>query len=386
MRKGVVYLLSLLLLFALITDTLALSFDIAFSHPAKLEKWLAQSNFYNSFVNNAIKQAESATESQLQPNGGVSLNDVAVQQTAESAFTPALVQQDVDAILNSNYAWLEGKTATPNFSIDLSSAKDSFAQRVGLYVQSHLSSLPVCTTAQALSQPTTDPLSMTCRPAPLNPADIGAQVTQQLQSNNNFLSNTVITPSTINPNGNGGGQPYYQKLSFAPRAYRAAIELPWILGGLAIVSVLGIVFMAPRKRAGLRRIGVILLEAGLVLVVTKFISDIAFSKIEAKAFNNASVGPLQQSLTAFAHLAETQLVHIDLCAGMGLVVLSLAIIMSLIFTRNRTDGRPPKPATSAAVSPDNEPRPPASDRTGAAGQSSSTESQTPNKRPPRLIQ
>lgn len=387
-RKGVVHLLSLLLFSALLGGVVAASVDIAFSHPDKVEAWLSQSNFYNSFVNNAVKQANDSANNNGQSNG-VSLNDVAVQQAAESAFSPALVQKDVNTILDSNYAWLQGKTKTPDFSVDLSSAKESFAQKVGQYVQAHLASLPVCTTAQALTQPTTDPLAMTCRPAVLDPVVAGAQATKQLEASSDFLNNPVITANTINQNGNASS-PYYKQLSAAPRVYRAATSLPWVLAAVAVLCAVGIFFIAPRKRLGLRRIGYVLLVAGVLLTAVKFVADAVFKRVEDKLFNQAVNGPLQQSLTTVAHKAESQLVNVNMYFGIAFVVLALVIFVVLIVTRGRAI-KPPKlgPAVAAASEKPKAMPAPKSSAPPAAPSAAGEQPRptvTRSKRPPRLIQ
>ena len=378
-RKGIVHVLSLVLLLSLLTGALAVSINVAFGHSAKLESWLAQSNLYSSFVSSAIKQAKTSTANNGQSggSGGISLNDVAVQQAAQSAFSPILLQQYVHTFLNSNYAWLEGKTRKPEFSIDLSGAKKNFAQQVGQYAQARLATLPVCTPAQlatAEQQLSNDPLSLTCRPSVLSPAAEGAMVTQQLENSGGFLSNPVITADSINPNGGNKAQPYYQKFSAAPRIYRLATQLPWELGAAALLSTIGIIFIAPRKRRGLRRVGIVMLEAGILLVAEKFLADIVFKKVEAKAFNNASVGPLQQSLTNFAHLAESQLVNVNLYFGVAFIVLALAIFVVLIVTRNRTPSLTPAKEKG-------------SNNTPASGEQASTSSHSPlsddNSTPPK---
>lgn len=394
-RKGIVHLLSLVLMVSLIGGAAAVSVDIAFGQPAKVEAWLDQSNIYSSFVNNAIKQANTSANGGGQ-GGGISLNDVAVQQAANSAFSPALLRQDVNSVINSNYDWLEGKTATPDFKVDLSAAKTSFAQQVGQYVEARLASLPVCTTAQlplAEQQLNSDPLSLTCRPAPLSPATEGASVTQQLSNSGDFLGNPVITADTISPNGNNNSnQPYYKKLSAAPRLYRLATSAPLVLGALAVLTAAGVLFIAPSKRRGLRRIAWVLLEAGILLTIMKFATDFAFKKAEDQIFNKASVGALQQSLTDFAHRAESQLVSVNLYAGIAFLVLAVAIFTYLIISH----GRQPRAGTKTPApgpkkpdaSPDTSSSPAAGQPTAPSNNDPVSQSATeaPKPKRPRLIQ
>lgn len=340
LRKGFVHLLSVLLLIALVGGALAASVDRDLSHPYKVKSWLSQSRLYDHFLANIITEAKQSAGDKEQ-SGSVSLSDSAVQQAAQSAFPPQLLEQSVNTFLDSNYAWLDGQSGTPNFTIDLTSAKLSFALQVGQYVRSYSSGLPVCTVAQLVEMQTQviDPLSATCRPPNTTPEALGAQTTRQIATSSDFLSDPVITASTLNPKAaSGQDQPYYQKLSHLPQAYRLATKLPWILGGLAVISSLGIIYIAPRKRWGLRRIGIILTEAGIILVAIKFIADFVFKKLEHRVFNSASIGQLQQSLTDFAHRVETSLVKTDLLIGILFLVLALAIFGSLFKTRHGSPG------------------------------------------------
>jgi hypothetical protein len=335
-RKGIVYLLSLSLLVTLVGTAVATSANQTLGKPKKVETYLAQSKLYDHFVAYTADQAKK-TSGDGDQSGSVSLSDAAVQTAAKSAFSPQLIQKSVNTFIDSNYAWLEGKTATPNFTIDLSSQKQTFAQKVGEYVKTYTAGLPVCTDAQAAQQQNTDPLAATCRPAALTPEDAGAQTTQRLSTTSDFLSNPIITASSINPKGNQQSKPYYQKLSRLPQLYRLATKLPFIFGGLSILSALGVIFIMPERRKGVRRVGIVLLASGIILVAMKFIADFGFKQMEHRVFNSASIGQLQQSLTDFGHRVESSMVRTDLIFGIVFLLLALVILGILFRTRQKSD-------------------------------------------------
>src|SRR5690349_7852336 len=121
MRKFGVVVFSCVLFISLLSLAFSVSTNLALSHPKKIEKWLSQSGFYGSFVGTAIDQADKTAGDDQ--SGGVSLSDSAVKQAAESAFSPSLIQKNVNTFLDSNYSWLQGKTDKPGFNIDLTQAK-----------------------------------------------------------------------------------------------------------------------------------------------------------------------------------------------------------------------------------------------------------------------
>jgi hypothetical protein len=320
------------------------SFNRTLGQPEKVEKYLDQSRVYDHFVTYIAKQtSESEGDNH---SGSVSLSDVAVQSAAKDAFPSDLIQKGVNTFIEANYAWLEGKTAKPEFKIDLSKQKETFAQKVGRIVKGYTATLPVCTRAQELKEKGIDPLAATCRPKDVTPAEAGAQTARRLSTTGDFLSNPVITAKAVNPKGNQDKEPYYEKLSHLPQTYRLGKKMPFILGVLSILFAASIVFMALTRRRGLRRVGLVLALAGAVLVAHKFMSDFLVDKVKAHVFNDSSVGELQRSLTDFFHRVVSSMAKTDLIFGIAFLILAAAILIGLFATRNKTP-KPPKDETGA---------------------------------------
>jgi hypothetical protein len=387
MRKFGVVVFCLVLFVSLLSLAFSTSSSLAFTHPKKIEKWLSQSGLYGSFVDTAIEQADKTAGDDQ--SGGVSLSDAAVKHHAQTAFSPQLIQRNVNLFIDSNYAWLDGKTAKPQFKVDLTSAKASFAERVGNYVRTYLSHLPACTPAQQakIDLSTVDPLTLNCRPTGLDPVAEGKLVAQQMESNGDFLGNTVITADTFGSKGDMQTTPYYVKYASAPQAYKFGKIVPWVAGALTLLSSAAIYFLAARRRKGVKIIGITLATAGIILVLTKFISDQAFRTLERHIFNQSSIGNLQKSLTTSLHYAENQLTKIDLWFGIGYLVLAALLICTLIITRQR-GLRIPKPlqAIMPSDSPEQAPTAPV-----APTDSNNTRAPKPavkprRPKPPRLVQ
>jgi hypothetical protein len=334
-RRIFVFLFSIVLLASLVSIALATSAQVGLAHPSKIEGWLDQSNLYSSLSTTIANKAQNSIENNV--SGGVSISKTLVQQAAQSAFPQSLLKQSVQTFINSNYEWLEGKSTTPNFTIDLSGAKQAFATQVAeASVVAHLTGLPTCTAAQTLQLENANPLLLSCLPAGISPQLEASQVSQQVVNDSSFLSKPVITASTVSTKGLNGGEPYYKKLSALPKSYQLAKKLPWILGIISILSILIIVFCSRSKRIGIRFIGIILLISGLLLVADKFLTDFAFNKLKDRAFNSVGSSQIQQSLTSFVHFIEKELVKIDLWFGLGYVALAVVLIGILILTRHRT--------------------------------------------------
>ncbi len=394
-RKGFVFLLSLALLVSLVGLALSVSAKANLTHPQKLETWLDQSNFYSSLVTNELRDAQQSATGDTGA-GRIVLSDPPFQAAVRSVFTTQLLKQYTSTVLNSNYAWLEGKTSTPNFTIDLRPAKQKLAQQIGQAVETRLTSLNLCTNAQlAQLQSTlnTDPLAIPCQLPTVNPQTAGTQATAQVNDSESFLNNPVITPNSLNPDGNKQGKPYYQRLSSAPKLYKWGQRLPLIFGGLTILMLMGIFFLTPRRRRGLRRIGSVMVLAGIILVAIKFVADTAFNHAEKQLFNGSGIGQLQHSLTGFLQRLEAQLVKIDLWFGIAFLALGALLLGILWLSRDK--GPKAAKVKGSALDTPNEPiaAPPASGPTNRGTKSSlpalkQPVRSKPNKprRPPRLIQ
>lgn len=390
MRRFGVVVFSCVLFISLLSLALSTSTNLALSSPKKTEKLLGQSGLYGSFVDTAIDQADKTAGNDQ--SGGVSLSDTAVKQAAESAFSSQLIQKNVNVFLDSNYAWLQGKSSKPDFNIDLTAAKADFADRVGRYVTTYLSTLPACTPAQSaqIDFSTADPLTLQCRPNGTDPAAEGAVVADQIESNGAFLSNTVITPETFNSSGQTDSTPYYKKYASAPKMYQIGTKIPWIAAVLMVLSAAGVFFLAVRRRKGLKIIGTLLAVSGVILILAKLVSDQIFKAIEHHVFNQASVGALQKSLTGFLHQLESQLVKTDLWFGIIYLLLALAIFAVVFGTRQR-GLRMPKPlqllmptdgSAGQRASGTSAPRP----KPAAKPAPKPASGQRPRPRPRRLVQ
>lgn len=348
LRKGFVHILGVLLFISLVGGVAAVSLRQNFSKPDQLKSWLSQSKIYDKAVSAALSQTQE-DDTKNGGSGSVSLSDSSVKQAAEQAFSPQLLETSVNTFIDSNYAWLQGKTGIPTFNIDLSSAKEDFATKVGKAVTARLTSLPVCTPAQlAAIQIPVDPLSIDCRPAILVPITEGARVTQEIRDSD-FLNQPNLTADTVGRNKDSTDKPYYNSASKAPKYFQLAQKLPLIFAGLAALTTLGVLFISPTRRKGWRRVGVILTEAGIVLIASKFVADAMVSKVADK-LSNSALDQIKQPRDDLVHQIEASLFQINLYAGIVFFVLAIAIFIYLFRTRTSDKQPEPAPVSDNAVS------------------------------------
>lgn len=360
-RKSFVGLLSLVLLSSLLVTAFSVSFVLNLRQPSRIESWLSDSKVYDHFVSSVIDQSRETTRRTSAPGEMIAVpapaTDAAIKQAAEQAFSAQLLQQSTETFIRSNYAWLEGKTTTPDFTIDLTAAKMDFANRVGEYIRQSSAKLPVCTSTElailqggarqggTTQETTVDPLTASCRPATVTPEAMAAETTARLSTSDDFLSNPVITAKTLNPRDNkGGSRPYYVKLAKLPQAYQASQKLPLVTAAVVLLSGLGIVLLSSKRRKGWQRVSLILILAGGLLIAVRFAADAVLQRLQHRVFNPSSEGQLQNALIDFVHRVESALVRTDFWFGIICLALAVGIIIALLKTRAT-------PATNAAFIP-----------------------------------
>ena len=262
LRKMLLVFLGALLpffLFALAVDT---SIIRATGSSDPIKKILANSGIYDSIISSALDQAKSEVGSQ----DDVNLSDQTVKTIAERTFTPQFLKENTEQVLDSIYLWLDGKTTLPNFKIDLSSLKTTFAVEAAKVAQERAATLPACPAGLSGSADNFEPFSATCLPRSLTPALVNDQVKNSLSSGEGFLENPVITADTIKVSGSNQSV-FADQLKDVPNYYQQVKKTPIYLAILSLLIALGVIFLSSSRRAGLRRVGIILVIVGTLLLI-----------------------------------------------------------------------------------------------------------------------
>jgi hypothetical protein len=236
--------------------------------PAPVKKILSGSGIYGSAVDQVLEQNSKVSA------GGqeISLTDPAIKSAAKTSFSPQVVQDTSEKIIDGTYDWLNGKTSQPNFNVDLSTSKATFAANVGTAATERASTLPVCPGRTIPSA--SNPLDITCLPRGLTPAQVGAQAQSDVLHGEGFLDNPVISPDQFK--GSGSNQPIFSgQLKNLPAQYRRIKATPVILIILSILSTLGVIFLSATKRKGLKHVGIILVTIGVFMMVFAWVLNLA---------------------------------------------------------------------------------------------------------------
>jgi hypothetical protein len=315
--------------------------------PGPVKQILSESGIYNSVVGNALDQAKKSSGGSSE----VSLTDPAIKNAAEESFNPHVVQDSSEKVIDGVYGWLDGKSSKPDFSIDLSDAKNNFAEKVGQAAKTKAATLPVCTSAPT----TTDPFSATCIPPGVTPAQVGEQAKNDVLKGQGFLEHPVVTANSFK-SATGNDSVFDGKLKNAPKQFQRAKKTPFILAGLTILAMLAIVFLSATKRKGLRHVGITLALVGaLMLAIAWGLNRVVAQNITPKIIVENKV--LQNSVRTLA----TDLAHrIDQnywIFGIAYTLLGLILIISTLFIGRNRSKKEPKQTSANETRPSREPEP-----------------------------
>lgn len=331
-----------LLFVTLLGAVISTSLFAGIGNKEQTKQWFNKSGIYDQLVTNAINNAQDSSQSGAD-TASISLKDPAVQEIARSVYSPKFVQQRVETFLDSNYQWLQGKTETPKFKIDLTDNKQTFATTVGSNVQTYLSGLKTCTPeqlAQLQASSVSSPLTIACRPATIDPKTEATRITEQI-SNGPFIDNPVITADTVSSDyGIEGSRPYYQRYAVAPKLYRALQALPLILAVVSLILIMALFSLGATKRATARRIAFVSLLVGVSLIIIKFVADYILNKVQNHVFTNQNASELQAPVTSIVHSFERAVTQIDLYAGIVFILLGCVLLLVVgHINKNRSKAR-----------------------------------------------
>jgi hypothetical protein len=334
------------LLFLLATVTAVI---VVFGNPTHIKKALKTNNVYSSVVDTVLAEAKKSSENSKASD--VPINDPAIKQAAKSAFSPAFLESSSEQFIDGTYHWLDGKTAQPDFQVDVGVAKLAFIKAIADYAEQRVNGLPSCGNQQLLQLQNTEinPFTLTCKPAGYNVASQKQTLINELNDAQEFLPNQKITADTLPKNESG--ETVFDQLEQAKQGYQFSKMSPAIVAILALLAGVAVFFLQTDRRKGARSLATSFLSVGLVLGVVSFAAAWGLHKLLGptgslgKTFQGNA---LQQSLA----LAIEQLVRVFtnklLLFAVVYVVIGVALFCILRFwwKINKDEPAPePKPVT-----------------------------------------
>lgn len=323
LRRMAVFFLISLFSFLLLGTAFNIGVVKIVTDPTSVKKILADSKIYDTAISAVFDQAK---KTDVSSNDGITLTDPAIKAAAEKNFTPAFLQSSTESVIDGIYGWLEGKTAGPEFRIDLTSVKASFAADAGLAAQQRVSSLPAC--PPALSADNLDAFNATCLPRGLSPTAVATQTQAKLNSSNGFIPDPIITAGNVE--SQNGQNIFSGQLKNAPKTYQQIHKGLFIQGLLCLLFAAGIIFLSKTRRKGIRRTGFALINAGIFIAFLGWVLNYAANHASF-SMNDILATQVQKVAVALSQNIKTTCFIIG---GVYLGVGIIAVIGSIFYKRH----------------------------------------------------
>lgn len=329
-----------------------------------IKGWFTESNFYDRIVDVALEGAHNAAKEDQQSQE-IPLDDPQIKKIAVSAFPPEFLQKSVETIVDNTYSWLEGDSQTLNFNIDLSEAKGKLADGLAQYAVSRAQTLPACTAEQAREALAGrfDLLNADCVPAGVDISALAADLRNEIATNEDIPQNITVDSDAINLGTKRIEIENSPQTDKAQTAFRRAGAAPVVLGIVAALSSLGIIFLSAQRRNGFLRAGIVYVSAAIALAISQAIfraisTTINSEAVEKSGNNTASIELMQQFIAVVSKDIYTPLLWYAVITGLIGAILIGAYVYLGKHPGDNTPESTPSDKTADSTHDENEQTPP----------------------------
>lgn len=347
LRKATLGLAATLLFSTLFAFGLAFGIQRVFGTADALKGALKESSFYSSVVDAALQQAQKGEANQ--EGGEIPLDQPEVRKIIKEAASPALLQEQTEKVLDSAYAWLQGKTNKLEFTLSLDKFKTNLADALSTYLKDHLRSLPACQRGVTMGGDF-DPFSAECLPRGADADQVAKQAKNEILQGE-FLKDTTVSASDLKTED---GKTLEEQLKVAPQAYRAAVWANYATAALAVLLAIAVFFLSATRRLGLKKLAITFISVGVLVALLGYLLGFGAERAEQLAKE-----PLQQSALLAMQYIVADLKNWWMGYGITLLALGVGILVTLRLTRPKQPAAPEKAAELAAEPPAVRPAEPA---------------------------
>lgn len=297
LKKFLYYFTGFVAFIVLLQLPFAFAISNVFSNPDNVDQVLEDGGVYKNFVDLALLNVEERGDE----NTKKILADDKVQEIIKSSVNPSDIQDSSKSVISGVYAWLEGKTAQPEFEINLAKPADTAVTKLSDYAEERANSLPACTLQQLQTVDfQSDVLSIPCLPPGVTGSQVGQQFSAQAKDQIAFLKDPVIPSSEVLKEVDTTSQEYTD----APKAYQNLHQSKWSTLLFALILIALLIFARRDRIAGMRFASKVVFAVGLVfaLILLMLLSGDA-SAVDAE--NKLGEVVMSTVMSLFAQLAST---------------------------------------------------------------------------------
>ncbi len=280
-RKFFYYLAGFAAFLCLIQLPFAFAISSVLSSPDHIDSALKEGGVYDNAITIALDEAVKKQGENKQPGdvnkdeGKDLLADQGVKDAITSSVQPSDIQSASRSAIGGIFAWLQGKTAQPEFTIDLSEPANKAVENLAAYAQKRAAGLPACTVEQLRTVDQGDFLSIPCLPPGVSAAQVGQQVSEQAKNEVEFLKDPVIDSKELIKEEDAA----QLRDSQAPVAYQALHNNKWVTLAVTVILVSLLIFARRDRWAGIRYVSILLLVVTVLLGIVLLASTVGKANI-----------------------------------------------------------------------------------------------------------
>ncbi len=295
---------------------------IVLQNRQNISSWLADSGAYDKFGPVVASQLASPDR----PNADVGIQPAELEAVVKESLPTDVLATQVSSIVSGFYDWLEGKTAQPQFAVNLADRQPQIEAAFSRLIESKLTGAPRCSPAQLDGY---DPFSDICLPRGQTAAETARTFASQLFAADGPFANLKLDSNELFKNQNFSDHPLpkiYSKLGLM-RIILAAVTV--VSGGLAIL-------LSASKLAGLKRLSWIVFTTTLfasvgALITTKLVPGMLNRSTLDTAETEVNISGL---IIPIVTEAATDIGQAILFTTIPLMVVSI-IVLIVIWRKNK---------------------------------------------------
>jgi len=271
--------------------------------------------------------------------------DSEFKDNIETILTSDEMQESVDAVIDSFYDWLEGKSDTLDFEIYLIEDEETFRKFFGSIMMLQLENLPECETyddAYSYILDTSYPSSYSngtdmntlfeieCLPPSIDLDDVETLLTENLDSDEMDMQEMMETFKFSSDQLNISES----NTEMVQNIYKIAKIFPLLLAGSILLLTIILILLVPGAKASFITSSIIYLLAGISLLAISFIGNINQLMAGLTTFSNVEVsyGQIEPLLTTFITpilqmITGRLKIYSLIVIGLGVVFLVIGIVV-----------------------------------------------------------
>lgn len=273
---------------------------------------------------------EAAGDAIVNQAAGEAGGDPIISAALETAVSGDQLQRLLEPLIEGIYGWLDGTTEQPEFSLAIEPIKSTFQTSLTGTLQALAASLPACTQASEFSGE--DIYTYTCIPPG---TDVNAAINDAVSrviTNASLFSDQLVADGTISANDAaefGINDPSQNLPNSLPMMYQFLIGGQWFFIAGTVLMTIGVVLLSKAWLFGLRKLGILLVINGVMVLVTGFL----FGFVGGSLIPTTSVEVTESTVNALEKAARVILVDTASMQKLaGIITFVLGVIAIIVST------------------------------------------------------